>query len=211
MHKVFNFFNLRFPYSMKLKPTKYLQPVFGDARCALYSIANLLNDGWVLSTYPVNSMTDHEQEIEFIEFWADKQQRAGVENNVNYIIFHAGIFNHGRLHIEDVMLPEPSEHGMYLAGLLDYRKKGADYAHTVGVLWGKGTDCVIIDPQKPTPAIFPRDVIFRLVEVVGVRYLAHREGESASFVEFSNRELSHIIWEGSVLNHQTKSCKMEVQ
>lgn len=197
---------------MKLHPTKYLQPVFGDARCALYSLANLLDDGgYVSGCFPVNEMTTHEEENYAVEKTAEIFGRTGGVAKVNHIIFHAGIFNHGRLHLEDIVLPEPSEQGMYLAGLLDYRKKGTDYAHTVGVLWGKGADCIVIDPQKPMPAVFPKDIIFRVVEVVGVRYLAHMECQNASFVEFSNRELSHIILEGSVLNNRTNSCKMEVQ
>ena len=39
---------------MKFHPIKYRQPIFGDSRCALYSLANILDDKGILMFNNVN-------------------------------------------------------------------------------------------------------------------------------------------------------------
>lgn len=174
---------------MTPRPHPYLQPVFpADHRCALYALANLLNHGGFLLFSTADGMTTHEEETEFLRRWAESTEGA----QANSLLFHAGIYGHGRLHLKDIKALEPGV-GFYHALLLDYRKPGAEHAHTVGVLWGNSRDCLFCDPQKKEPVLASKAAMFSVLEVVGVRYLTMLEGESELPILLEHSEVSHLM------------------
>lgn len=174
---------------MTPRPHPYLQPIFPpDHRCALYALANLLNHGGFLLFSPADGMTTHEDEVSFLHKWAESTEGA----KANSLLFHAGIFNHGRLHLKDIKTLEPGP-GFYHALLLDYRKPGAEHAHTVGVLWGNSRDCLFCDPQKKEPVIASKVAMFSILEVVGFRYLSWLEGENELPILLEHSEVSHLM------------------
>lgn len=181
---------------MELKPLKYKQPVIGDARCALYSMANLFDDRAFLLMNNVNEMTDHEQELHYLSLWAMAKEEAGEAQLVNYLDFHAGIFGHGRLHLEDLNVESTGNPEVYFAGLLDYRIPGRDYAHTVGFLWPEGERFIVIDAQKNEPKQYPKEAYFKTLEVVGFRLFKNMlEGGQTSFfpIYFTAEAFPHIF------------------
>ena len=165
-----------------------MQPIYGDPRCALYSLANILNHEGLLEYSKANGMTTHEDELGCIGRWSTKFD----EPKANHLIFHAGIYGHGRLHLKDIKALEPGV-GFYYALLLDYRKPGAEHAHTVGVLWGNSRDCLFCDPQKKEPVVASKAAMFSVLEVVGVRYLSLKEGESELPILLAHSEVSHLM------------------
>ena len=193
---------------MEFHQLKYKQPVIGDARCALYAMANLFDDRAFLIMNNVNEMTDHEEELGFLKQWSWAMEN-GLSNfqppftinaeprwpMVNHIDFHAGIFNNGRIHLEDLNLPPTGSCEVFYAGLLDYRIPGQNYAHTVGFLWPEGENMIVLDAQKNMPHSIPKEAYFKVLEIVGFRVFStgSTQGESLGFCKFKAEAFPHIF------------------
>jgi hypothetical protein len=184
---------------MEFHPIKYKQPVIGDARCALYAMANLFDDRAFLLMNNVNEMTDHEEELLHLKNWHwAKQSLSFVEerwNMVNHLEFHAGIFNNGRIHLEDLNLEGTGSEEVFYAGLIDYRIPGKDYAHTVGFLWPEGEKLVVVDAQKNEPKKVPKEAYFKILEVVGFRLFSTGSdaGDFIGMMKFKAEAFPHIF------------------
>jgi len=176
---------------MEFKPTPYRQPVVGDARCALYSLANLLGDRGLLLFNNVNQQTNHLQEASFLRQWHETAIGFDIDaiKNVNSIYPFAIAPTGQRIVIglDDLEQVNPPE-GKYLLALIDFARNNG--VHTMGAVWGHDSELVTVDPQYSHPCLSDKAIIFQVFEVVGIRFLAHPEFELA---EFTKQELSHIF------------------
>lgn len=176
---------------MEFKPTMHRQPIIGDARCALYSIANLLGDMGILLMNNVNESTNYLQERRFLERWHEAGRAlTGRVGNVICDIYPFAIAAPGqRVTLDQDTLnglqPDP---GNYILALIDFARN--DGAHTVGCLWGSGEDCILLDPQHAFPVPIEKAYLFKAFEVVGVRWLTSDSGQPP---EFNKQDLSHIF------------------
>lgn len=156
----------------------------------MYALANVLDDERFLAISQPGQMTDHATELYIIAAVAKDDIE---KERANSIIFHAGIYGHGRLHLADIEAYTPPT-GSYYVALIDYRREGKDFAHTVAALWGPGRYCIYIDPQKTHPAYMAKTTVFETVQVIGFRYVSYKvEGGMEFPVLMAHNEIRHIV------------------
>jgi hypothetical protein len=215
---------------MKFHPIKYRQPVVGDSRCALYSIANLLGDNGILLFTDVGKMTNAISESQYLleynnvlrSFFEFDREPDKIET-IKHI--HPVAIVPGSLRITGdpffFGLKPDSETGYFMV-LIDHLAGAVEHAHTVGVLWGNGGKCIVIDPQKNAPVEVDQTDIFEKLHVVGYRVLNAGETEKGHVIvpEFEPEELPHIFADvclhcqpcplipGDVLERETNAIRL---
>lgn len=196
---------------MKFHSIKYRQPVFGDSRCALYVLANLFDDAAFLLFNNVGEMTSHNQERDYVRMYSGLWSRVkAAPNNVAETICNIHPFalvpSNMRIDYEHVKGVFPDADS-YILVLLDHLRDGTEHAHTIGVLWGNGSGCIVIDPQKNEYQEIGKERLFEVVHVVGFRMLCTNEVDAHSYLyipEFPERHLPHIFAE------RLSTCSNEV-
>lgn len=176
---------------MEFKPIQFRQPIVGDARCALYSMANLLGDRSLLFFNNVNKSTNYLQEARYLNLWRSAVNAKGV--NPLYHICNIYPFAIAaptqRIVLDKTLIdnlqPDPDK---YILALIDFKR--AEGYHTMGCLWGYGEECYLLDPQHEFVTPFEKELLFKTFEVVGMRWLT---GGSDFPLEFFPRNLSHIF------------------
>lgn len=181
---------------MRFHPIKYQQPVFGDSRCALYSIANLLGDNGILLYSDVGKMTHHNSETRFLRDFSKLFDNGPLSVICNIHPF-AIAPRYLRFWYDDNFKEFfPDADGAYVLVLVDHIREGADHNHTIGVLWGRDEYCIAIDPQKNEAQVIEKAAMFELLHVTGFRPLCSDDvvsGEYLSVPEFAPDELPHIF------------------
>ena len=185
---------------MKFHPIKYRQPVVGDSRCALYSIANLLGDNGILLFTDVGKMTNAISESKYLleynnvlrSFFEDPDKIETIRHIHPVAIVPGSLRITGDPFFFDLK-PE-SETGYFMV-LIDHLAGTVEHAHTVGLLWGNGGKCIVIDPQKDAPVEILQTEVFEKLHVVGYRILYAGEMQDGNLIvpEFEPEELPHIF------------------
>lgn len=171
-------------------PILFKQPISGDRRCGLYSLANLFNEQGFLLFRDVDKMTDHNLE--------QKALRALFELGRSKEI--AGIFpvaivpNHKRISFDWITWPQLETDGFVL-GLVDYLPlPDAQHAHTCGIVWFGRNECWIVNPQKNNIQSLTKEDLFSFLHIVGVRLLhGGDDPENYYMPEFSPEEMPHLF------------------
>ena len=155
---------------MIFRPLKYKQPIFGDSRCALYALANMLDSEDFLTLTKENVKTDHNYENKIIcEVSATNccDDLLGPSHGIHpYFI----VPDSQRIYYYE-FLDElcPDMPGHYSILLFDIKGANGKDAHTIGVLWPDGDTCIVIDPQKDSPVEMEKSKLFARVHVWGIR------------------------------------------
>ena len=154
---------------MNFHPIKYKQPTDGgDARCALYALANLFDDRAFLFFNDVGESTYHNIEVDFLNVWAKTApafERVPICNIYPYAITTPDILIPYSVRYDIV-----SEEGVYIPVLLDIAGDSEDLYHTVLALWGKDSS-VVVDSKKDFPELILNTTIFEKARVHGFRVL----------------------------------------
>lgn len=183
---------------MKFHPIKYKQPVVGDSRCALYVLANLMNDNGILLLSNVGQMTSINEENGILQQYNKVVKYPKFHGILPYFI----VPSTERIRSEQVQHIEPQNGGTFGVALVDCLAHDEVNAHTVGVFWFAEGQLAVLDPQKN--AIEPTTVshLFEVCRVVGVRFLEDENGEAP---EFQTDDFPHIF----DLNNQETNKKNE--
>lgn len=206
---------------MKFHPIKYKQPVFGDSRCALYALANLLDDRAFLLYVDVGQSTFHNSETAILTAYHQERANAGWNGTIrngqewrpDKLGSVAGIYPFAivpssmRLQYQDFEAIKP-ESGKYLLALIDHLPPNQEQSHTIGVLWGSDNGCIAIDAQRDAVHVFAHQYgLFELLHVVAVRFLYRSvEDGEADFPQFSPEQLPHIF---DLNDCESEFCKTE--
>lgn len=179
---------------MKFHPIKHKQPTLGgDARCALYALANLFDDRAFLLFNNVGESTDHNREVEFLNAWAKTApafQRIPAKNIYPHAITPPDLpIQHSKQY--EICEVE----GAYIPVLLDVASDVRNVYHTVLALWGKGNS-VVIDSKKDFPQYVVNSSVFEAVRVHGFRIICagHPDKTGATtMVYLTPEDLPHIF------------------
>ena len=190
---------------MKFHPIKYRQPVIGDSRCALYVLANLLDDGGILFLTNKGQMTSINQENDLLKQHSKAVKSPKFHGILPYFI----VPSTERIRSEQVQHIEPQNGGTFGIALVDCLAHDEVNAHTVGVFWFAEGQLAILDPQKNVvePTTVPH--LFEVCRVVGVRFL---EDENGEVPEFSTADFPHIFYLNNQETQQTNEpCQQSYQ
>ena len=179
---------------MKLLPIKYKQPTdSSDARCALYALCNLFDDGGFLLYNNVGESTSHNREVEILRKYAEVSESV-KRLEVKTIYPHAITPHDMPLQYSDAF--NVSEHtGYYVPVLIDFASANPEIYHTVLALWGD-VDCIIIDSKKDFPETMQHADVFKKVNIHGFRMLTAGEPDSSGEIQicqFAPDQLPHIF------------------
>jgi hypothetical protein len=171
---------------MKFHPIKYQQPVIGDSRCALYVLANLLNDNGILLLTNVGQMTSINEELEVLK----KYNRVCHNTQICSILPYYIVPSTERISAESVKHIQPEKEGTFGIALVDCLSHDEVNAHTVGVFWFGDGQLAVLDPQKNTIETTTVPHFLEVCYVVGIRFIEDRNGEVP---EFSMSDFPHIF------------------
>lgn len=167
---------------MIFNPVKYRQPVFGDSRCALYTLANIFDDRAFLLYRDVGVMTTHNEENEILKGY--------IKNVWNHCVIAsykiAGIYPYAivpskqRIPNEWIELQGEGNES-FVISMVDCLAPDGETAHTIGVLWLSDGELVVIDPQKNDIVSTTRAAFFDAFHVVGVRFIYGQDMEISVF------------------------------
>lgn len=172
---------------MKFHPIKYRQPIIGDSRCALYSLANVFNDLAFLLYKNVGQMTTHNEENEFLRHYVSEVNPCF--GHIEGLYPYAIVPNHKRIEWDWVLDTCAIDDGKFAVSLIDCYSNG-DNAHTIAVLWFNDGALAAIDPQKNEIVYTSRGELFEAFHVVGVRFLY---STTMDVVEFSMSDFTHLF------------------
>lgn len=171
---------------MKFHPIKYRQPIFGDSRCALYSLANILDDKGILMFNNVNEMTDINEENMYLMKYAQAVPSTPFCKLLPYFV----VPSCERIDVEQIRHIQPVDKTRFGVSLIDYLPEGSESAHTVAGFWLDGDELLVIDPQKNDPIETTKTAFFCAVRVVGIRFVQSNDSEVP---EFSTTDFPHIF------------------
>ena len=178
---------------MKFHPIKYRQPIFGDSRCALYSLANILDDNGILLFCDVGQMTTVNQEHAFLSAYSKVMPRSvqcRFGDKIFGILPYFIVPSNDRITVEQVRHIQPVLVDNFGLSLIDCLSPDGVNAHTVVGFWFDEDELVVLDPQKNEPIETTKTEFFQKMHVVGIRFI---EGKDSAVHEFSISEFPHIF------------------